>query len=161
MPGLEPKHLVPEFGAFPTFTCLKNFHAHYMYFCLTGYSVLYIIFSYGDKTFRLPFLSSKLNDSNFPGIVESMTQHLLSSAFSAKSGFVMGEETLLAGTQWFSCTGSIQNKSHSSKYLNTVSLKCLLKYWNINKCQNNLNLLVVDVSLAILLESALTQTIIF
>ena len=43
-------------------------------------------------------LRSKLNYSNFPGIVESMTQHLLSSAFSAKSGSVMEEEILQAGT---------------------------------------------------------------
>ena len=31
------------------------------------------------------------------GIVEFMTQHLLCSAFSARSGSVMGEETLQAG----------------------------------------------------------------
>ena len=67
----------------------------------------------------LPYLSSKVNDSNFSGIVESMTQHPLSSVFSAKSGFVMEEETLLAGTPCFTYTGRIQNKSYSS---NTLTL---------------------------------------
>lgn len=35
---------------------------------------------------------------NFSGIVEFMTQHLLFSAFSVRSGFVMAEGTLPAGT---------------------------------------------------------------
>ena len=85
-----------------------------MHFFPTGHSILCIVVPSGDRTFKLPYLSLKLNDSNFSGIVESMIQHLLSSAFSAKSGFVMAEETLLAGTQCFSCSGSIQNKSYLS-----------------------------------------------
>ena len=83
---------------------------------------------YGDKTFRLPYLSSKLNDSKFPGIVESMTQRLLSSAFSAKSGFVMEEETLLAGTHNASLTQEASRMNHILNTYNTVSLKGSLKY---------------------------------